>query len=391
MDRTSYSFPVLKLGSYLWAGVLVPLSSLLMVVAVTVDGRLFAAAAILVGFLPIISLLACVAIDRRWRAVLVFLLFALVYCSISACVRSPSGRTSSRSRVKNIYADGRSTFRRYTIGNLLPEVDQLMLMFTLMPVVDSHFSQFQASRLKQWTAVIYHDLEADCDFHALGSTMPQAYDEALVGSCEHGHSFLYVPPGIDRSKSISAIVFLHGSGGNFKAYLWLLSRLADRLNMVVIAPTNGMGDWRLSETIDVVNAALAAASKQVNISPERIHLMGLSNGGLAVSQLASAQGSRYRSFIFLSPVFDVEMLRTVSFAQQCRERSVLILSGCDDDRVPIWYVEGNAADIAKAGGRVTVEAVEGADHFLLFSHRDQVLLVLEKWFRANDAALGNGR
>jgi pimeloyl-ACP methyl ester carboxylesterase len=361
----------------------VPLALLLMAIAVTVDGRIFAAVVISVGLLPVVVLSAWATNSRRWWAVVVMLAVILAVCLPLLLARAPQGGISTQAKAQNIYVDGGSQFRRYALGNLLPEVDQLMLMFTLVPVVDPLFTQSQASQLKLWTAKIYRELDADPDFHALGSALPDVYSDALGQAFVRGHSFLYVPVGLDRSRTVPALVFLHGSGGNFKAYFWILSQLADRLNMVVIAPSNGMGNWRLPESVDLVNAALLAASRQVNISPENIHIVGLSNGGLAVSQLASRQGARYRSLVFLSPVFDVGSLRTLSFAQQCRERSVFVLTGREDDRVPLWYVKENAAEIAKTGANVTVESVEGANHFLMFSHRDRVLSALEKWLRAN--------
>lgn len=383
LDKSSSSFVVLQLGSYLWAAVILPLALLLMAVAVTMDGRFFAAVAISVGLLPAVMLSAW-AEKNRWRRMVVGLLVLTMMIFLPLVLaRGPKGSASSQTKVRNIYATDGVKFRRFGLGNLLPEVDQLMLMFTLAPIIDPLFTQSQASRLKQWTAEIYRELEADRDFHELGSAMPFAYEEALGSNFERGHSFLYVPINLDRSRPAPVILFMHGSGGNFKAYLWLLSQLADRLDMVVVAPSNGMGNWRLSETVDLANDALLAASKQVSISPDNIHVVGISNGGLAVSQLASSQGARYRSLVFLSPVFDVENLHARSFAQQCRDRSVFVITGREDDRIPFWYVEENAAEISKAGAKVTVESVEGANHFLLFSHRDRVLAVLEVWLLAN--------
>jgi pimeloyl-ACP methyl ester carboxylesterase len=117
------------------------------------------------------------------------------------------------------------------------------------------------------------------------------------------------------------------------------------------------------------------------IDRARIHILGLSNGGLAISQLATRQGSQFASITYISPVFDTGAIRSDSFATQCRERRVLVVTGSTDDRIPLGYVEENSARMTRAGAKVTLKTFDGADHFLIFSHHAQLLQVVEEWFR----------
>ena len=202
------------------------------------------------------------------------------------------------------YIGGQNGFRRYAFGNLLPEGDQFAMGFPLVPAADRLFTVKQAKTLTGLTAAIYGELEADPAFHALGSVMPETYDELWGLPFNHGHYYLYVPPGLDRTTPRPAIVFLHGSGGNFKAYTWLLSKVADQLGMVLIAPTYGFGTWREPDTSRLVQGALDDAAQVVSIDRQDVHLIGLSNGGLGVSQAGRSLGASLRSLTFLSPVFD---------------------------------------------------------------------------------------
>jgi len=257
----------------------------------------------------------------------------------------------------------------------------LMACFTVMSVVDPLFTKRQATELKAWTRQLYTELEADSDFSRLPSALPTMYDAVLGRSPSTGHAFVYIPPGLDRTKPAPVLVFFHGSGGNFKAYLWLWSKIADQLGLVVVAPSYGMGNWRLPETVVAYDEALRMAGALVPFDRDNIHVAGLSNGGLAVSQLACARGGQLRSLIFLSPVFDTEQLGSVELAAQCRGKPMLVLTGNEDDRIPLGYVERSVGFITAAGAAPTLEVVPEANHFLFFSHRERATAVLIDWLR----------
>ena len=376
----------LQLVSTLWALAVVPLSLLLLVVAATWDGRCFAFAALLTGLLPLAGSAAWATRRRIWRDCTVGGSVLWLVASSLVLWRAPTGVGPPGSRIAHVSGDGRAKFQRYALGNLLPEVDQLMLGFTIMPAFDPILTSFEASRLKQVTAAIYAELERNPDFHALGSVMPEAYSEILGRRFARGHCYVYVPSSLDRTRPSPVLVFFHGSGGCFKAYLWILSKVADRAGCVLVAPSHGFGNWQGSSSNAALESALAAASRFAAIDQTRVHLAGLSNGGLAVSQLAAARGSQFRSLIFLSPVFDERQISGSSFAQQCRGRSVLVLTGEADDRVPLGYVEENVAAMTRAGAGAHLTAVAAADHFLFFSHRELVINALESWLQESRRA-----
>src|ERR1051326_4111262 len=294
-------FVLLQLTSVAWAIATGPLSLLLLFVATTWTGRTFAVAAILISFLPLFATLGKpVSCQRRRPIAIIGALTALVL-SVALFFKAPSGNADEHATVRHVYADGGNHFRRFALGNVLPESDQTAIGFTLVPAVDSIFTRQQSVALKGWTSGIYRELESDADFHALGSVLPDVYDDLWNLKFDRGHSFLYIPPGADRSKPLPALLFFHGSGGNYKAYLWLLSRVAQRMNFVVIAPSYGLGNWRTADVEKIADAAITACSAEVRIDRENLHAMGLSNGGLAVSQLLSTSHPKFPSYFFLSP------------------------------------------------------------------------------------------
>lgn len=362
----------------LGAGLLLSHGALLLA-AHTGSGRVFAIAGCAVGLGLI---LAGVTSERwrtwlRWGTVSAFLLGFVAWGIVIAW--APDGRADPLARVQNRYAGGTWDYRRYALGNLVPELDQFRLGFRLITRLDPLFDKAQAAQLAGWTTAIYDELEKDPEFHALGSAMPQAYENLRGGAAASGHSFLYVPERLNRAEPQPVLVFLHGSGGNFKAYTWLLAKVADRVGCVVVAPSFGMGNWRAAESSRVVEAALADAGRVVAVDRSRLHLMGLSNGGLGVSQVAADAGGRFASLIYLSPVFDEEALMSAGFAAQWRGRDVLVLSGTRDNRTPFAYVSDEVARMRARGAKVEVVEFKDSDHFLFFSHGDAVLGRLEAW------------
>lgn len=359
---------------------LLPLGSLLMAVCQTSISQMVSLSILLSAFA---MLLACVAFEKRSRllsSVSVFL--ALPAIAIIAFVfwRAPDGKPKSL-RVQHQFTKNDWAFQQYAPGNLVPEIDQFLLGFKLVPFTDPFFTMKQSRHLSELTGDLYRELESDPDFQALGSVMPQAYDELLGRAFDRGHYFLYVPTALDRTKPCTALVFMHGSGGNFKAYTWLLSRVADRFGMIVIAPSFGLGNWSEPESTRVAVEALDHAARSVAIDSQNVHLLGLSNGGLAVCQVGASSGSRFKSLVFLSPVFDRMALLTMDFQEHWKSKPILIITGKMDDRVPIDYVQGMADSIQSVGGITTMKAIDDADHFMLFSHRDIVLAEISQWLK----------
>lgn len=359
---------------------LVP-SLLLLMVCTTQAGSVFAIGAVLLCSAVGLASVSWGRASWRLKLAAIGALMGWIVATVWLAVQAPDGHTSEKSPVQQRYLHEQWSFKRYALGNLLPEVDQFALGFKLVPFIDPLFTMKQSKVLSGLTTSIYRELEADPNFHALGSVMPGAYDEIWGQDFNQGHYFLYIPPGLERHQPHPALVFLHGSGGNFKAYTWLLSKVADELGMVLIAPSYGIGNWREPDTSTLVKAVLQDAAKVVALDSSHLHLMGLSNGGLGVSQAGRVLGAEFQTLTFLSPVMEGYSISSPEFARHWRDRPVLVIAGHEDDRVPFSYVAGNAEAMKSAGINVTLKPVDGADHFMMFSHREVVIPMITEWLR----------
>lgn len=372
-------FTLLRLCALAWAAVACVPALVLLGVAHTGTGRVFAVAALLIGLAPLAGCLARERASRAWARAAMVLPLGWLVLTVWLVFQAPSGRALPGARVHTVYTRGSWQFPRFALGNLLPEVDQLRLGFRVAQAGDPLFTGEQRRRVEPLTTSLYDELEADPDFHALGSAMPHVY-EAIWGLGDGDEqAYVYLPPTVDRTKPSPVLVFLHGSGGNFKAYTWLLSQVADELGLVVVSPGFGLGDWRKESTPGVIQRALNEAGRLAVLDPGRRHLAGLSNGGLGVCQAGLALGTEFQTLIFLSPVMDDETLGSPGFARQWRGRPVRVITGVEDERVPVAYVRERAQKLRAIGAEVSLREIPAADHFMLFSHRRDVLAELTKW------------
>lgn len=297
---------------------------------------------------------------------------------------TPTGVPSPDSPVRHRFS-GPAGFARYDVANIVPEIEQINLGLVVMPYLDRFFTTGQAHRAAPFTLALYREMESDPNFHRLGSVLGWAYADLFGLPFNRGHYYLYIPTNRPAGPR-PALVFLHGSLGNFKTYTWVWSKLAEREGMIIIAPSYGSGNWRYEDSQAVVSAALADAATQAEIDPDRIYLAGLSNGGLGVSHLALAQPERFRGLIFLSPVMDTQILSSPAFLERWSGRPVLVFTGAADERIPLAYVRQRVADLHAGGVAVTEKIYPGEDHFLFFSQPDSILAEVQGWLAATGEA-----
>ena len=116
-------------------------------------------------------------------------------------------------------------------------------------------------------------------------------------------------------EQLPCLIFLHGMGGNAKAYIWLLSRLAREGKCVVIVPTFGLGNWDNADGAAMVVAIAREAVKTLPINPHRIFLMGYSNGAMGVTRAAILAPELFQGLIYLSPVTEDQLFSTKEFSR----------------------------------------------------------------------------
>ena len=126
----------------------------------------------------------------------------------------------------------------------------------------------------------------------------QRVDLVVEGKREPTAIVTYVPERVDPAKPAPALLYLHGSGGSGEEAPGLWRSTADALGMIVVAPTDAIGDGGYGFSARERGAALAAlrwARRRFNIDEDRIHLTGVSRGGHMAWDLAARHPDRWAS------------------------------------------------------------------------------------------------
>ncbi len=288
---------------------------------------------------------------------------------------APNGGTGD-ARVRNCFLRGEGAFPRYSPWNVIPEIDQLTVGINLLRLREVKAAE--ATRLRSLVLPIYEAMDNDADFHALGSVIGMGYRELLRMEFRTGHYYLYLPETTGGEK-LPCLIFLHGMGGNTKSCLWVLSQ---QTRCAVIAPTFGMGNWNGPGGAEFVVEVAREALETLPIDPERVFLMGYSNGAMGVTRAAIEAPGLFKGLIYLSPITEDELFSAKEFSTRKQERKILFLHGGRDRRIPRSFVEGTVGLLKHQGFDVRLKAYDEEDHYLLFSQPEAVLGDILEWMTA---------
>lgn len=93
--------------------------------------------------------------------------------------QTPSGVPAPGSPVQHRFVRP-VTFPRYTIANIVPEIEQINLGLVVTPYLDRLFTAERARRVTPFTLALYREMENDPHFHRLGSVMGWAYADVVT-------------------------------------------------------------------------------------------------------------------------------------------------------------------------------------------------------------------
>ena len=162
----------------------------------------------------------------------------------------------------------------------------------------------------------------------------------------------------------TAIIYLHGYGGNFTVQCWLIAKPGFRINALTICPSTGVnGQWWTSEGQAILQETLTYVHQR---GIQRIYLAGLSNGAISASRLADQLQNEIAGLILISGA-DPNAVIT--------ELPSLVIQGQADERIPVSMIEQY---VSVAGSHATYRSFEG-DHFLLLKQADQVQPAIADW------------
>ncbi len=363
--------------AFLWAFFTLPIvlgALVLFVVAITLEGRLFAIATITLILAPSVAAFAPRA-RRLVGSIVVIGLLSLVAC----IVRAPTENDGKADRAQVHFLNG-THHSKFSPATLVPEADQQILGTWLFGTVDPLISAKQAKQLRHDVKDLYGQFLEDEDLRNLPSTLGFAYTDLFLGSHPVGNLFCYVPEKRDNvAHPFPVVLFLHGSLGNFQAYWVILKQLADTAGVAIVAPSFGAGNWNLEGGTETVAYAVRFCRDDPRLDADHIHLAALSNGGMGLTRTAAESPDDFTSLILLSAVTELPVIDHESFRNGWRDRPVLLITGDTDKRIPAAHQREAEARMRTAGIHVESHYLRDADHFLFFTHRTELLRIVTDW------------
>jgi phospholipase/carboxylesterase len=174
-------------------------------------------------------------------------------------------------------------------------------------------------------------------------------------------------------KARGAVILVHGRGSSPRDIAGLADALPDE-GLAFLAPAAEGGAWYpqrflapldanepwLSSAIGVI-ARLAAEVRAAGVAPERMGIVGFSQGGCLALEFAARHPLRYAFVAGLSGAL-IGPLGTPRPAGDLRGTPVLL--GCSerDPHIPLEYVERSAEALSRLGADVTKRIFPGGSH-----------------------------
>jgi len=185
----------------------------------------------------------------------------------------------------------------------------------------------------------------------------------MARSSDQGHYYCrHVPDS-------PVVVFLHGYGGNFLFYIWMLKRLLPACTLV--HPSCGI-DWlkrSATENTQCVADLLDDLQRKTGTDLANVWLAGISDGGRAAFDIAAQCPERFRGLICIASSPDIQTMKSHSLP---RGYPVLMIHGTEDDRFPIEACSANASLLMQAGVDLRFVIIEQGSHFFLLSSPEKI-------------------
>jgi poly(3-hydroxybutyrate) depolymerase len=280
--------------------------------------------------------------------------------------------------VEHVFLDPGSAAPPGLLSSFVSEADQIALGIRLAQGVDARVDAEKAERIRRLTLPIYLAMERDPAFAHMGSALGYGYREFWGGPPDPGH-YVAIVPAYEGDGRGPTLAFLHGSGGNFASYWYVLAPLARERGIAIVCPTFGLGNWHKKGGVEAALRATDHAVERYGLDPKRVYLAALSNGGRGATRIIAQHAGRFRGVALISAVLEHGPIRAGLADGAWRGLPVLFIHGSLDLRLPIGPTRDRVAELRTGGARVTEMVMDGEDHFLLFAQRRAVVDRLGAW------------
>jgi len=210
----------------------------------------------------------------------------------------------------------------------------------------------------------YSRVYGDGEMAALPSALPHCFSTTRPTT---GHYFLHRPAKMPEDPA--CIVFLHGYGGNFLFYTWLLKQ--EFPDAVLLIPSWSMSWDGGSATF--LTDMLRDAEKRSGINLDDTWLMGISAGGRGGFPIYNQLSHRFRGFVCLA-----NAPRTADARALKPDLRILMLNAKEDGMVPVAIARRQAKLVRKRVRDFTYLEGPGT-HFFLLTNRKNTFDAIRKF------------
>lgn len=278
-----------------------------------------------------------------------FILGLIVFGIIQKSVQPKEGQIYRPSKINSA-----------VLGGILEERDLVLIMARFLPFIGG-ISFSEAKGLVPELVKSYDEMESE-----QGSYSSLLFD-SLAGMPYFVGSEILTFNAKARGDPKSAVVFLHGTGGNFVLLCWIISKGSESIGAATFCPTlNVLGNWGSETGRKIVSELISDLRSK---GTEHIYLVGLSAGAVGVGQIASS---------LANDLAGAGLLFGGHPAIRTLKKPILFMYGKDDERFPVKLLSWVANASAKTNPQVTINIVDGG-HFFALQHKEQFLELFKAW------------
>jgi|GEM_PF-6955935 len=315
----------------------------------SVRGYLF----VILQFLSAVSIIAPLKKSKAKQLISIisvtFILGLIVFGAIQKTVSPKEGQIYRPSKINSA-----------VLGGILKERDLVLTMAGFLPFIGG-ISFSEAKGLVPELIKSYDEMESE-----QGSYSSLLFD-SLVGMPYFVGSEILAFDAKNPSNPKSAVIFLHGTGGNFALLCWMISKGSQSIGAATFCPSlSVLGNWGSETGRKMISELISDLRLK---GTEYIYLVGLSSGAVGVGQIA---GSLANDLVGVGLLFGGHpAIRTL-------KKPVLFIYGKYDERFPVQLLSWVANSSAKTNLKVTINIVEGG-HFFALQHKEEFLELFKAW------------
>ncbi len=234
---------------------------------------------------------------------------------------------------------------------------------------DLGLSASQSTNLTPLVSEAYSKIYTDVAFANAPSALPYCFSTSKPTS---GHYFLYRPDKIPDNPT--CIVFLHGYGGNFQFYTWVLKE--EFPDAVILTPSWGVSWHRGSTTY--LKDMLVDAERRTGVRLRKPWLMGISAGGRGGFLMYNQMSNVFRGYVCIANAPERAVARSLR-----SDLRILMLNGTHDGMVPLPIARQQMQLAKRRVPTLRYQEIEG-NHFFLLTDRKSTFRAIREFMKDGD-------